>query len=235
MRGGDIPCNAHPDPSESQEEDIPVEVGMYPYEVPVSCEEDVLHGWIDIAINYSGGEVMSEGDISTTLDFLLGNEWNDRSHLIREENRALGEVPSRSSPQPPRGQFLPPAEDGAPTDNANISEVSAPSFDRNSEVYEVDGVDLGRPYGFDSDVAQETDGLVPPRVLPPPTPVGKESVPCRRPPTPARARNVPDRRAPSHVGGQRSAARRSRSPVRPLGVADPSEDVLYGEMPLVGI
>ena len=185
MREDDIPRNAHPDPSGNQEEDIPVEVGMYPYGVPVSGEVDVSSGWIDIAINYPRGEVKREGDISTTLNFLLGNEGNGRSHLIREENRAIGEVLSRSFPHPPPlGKFLPPAEGGSPTDNANIAEVTAPSFVLNSGVYDVGGVDLRRPFGPDSDVAQETDGLVSHRVLSPPTPVGQESVPCQRPPQP---------------------------------------------------
>ena len=180
----------------------PVEVGMYPYDVPVSGEEDVSRGWIDIAINYHRGEVMREGDISTTLNFLLGNEGNERPHLTRKENRAPGEILSRSSTRPPPlGGFLPPTEGGSPTDNANIADVTAPSFARNSDVYEVDVVYLGRPFGFDPNVAQETDGMAPLRAFyfpiaswarirtvstgPPPT----------RPPTPARARNVPDRRA----------------------------------------
>ena len=191
MRGGDIPCNAHPDPSESDDEDIPVDVGMYPYEAPVSGEKDVLRGWIYISINAPREEANCEGDISTALNFLLGNEGNDRPHLIRGENKAIGEVLSRSSPRPvPFGRF-PPSEDGSPSGNANIAEVTEPSFARNSEAYEVDIVDLGRPFGPESDVSRETDGLLPP----PHTPVGEDSIPCRRPPTPARSRSVSDRRA----------------------------------------
>ena len=164
-RRDDIPRNKHPDPSESQEEGMPVGDGAYPCDIPTSGEEDVLRGWVDISINSSHAEVKREGDISTALNFLLGNEGDDRSHLIREENSAIGEVLSRSSPRPrPSGGFLPPAKDGSPTDNADIAEVTSPPFDRNSEVYDVDSADLGRPFGFDSDVAQETDGVVSPRV-----------------------------------------------------------------------